>query len=52
METGSSGDWQSLLKEKTGQDLSAQPMLDYFEPLYGWLQEQNDGRTYTLPDLD
>ena len=52
METGSSGDWQGLLKEKTGKDLSAQAMLDYFEPLYEWLREQNAGRSYTLPDLD
>ena len=37
--------------EATGSDLSAQPMLDYFEPLMGWLEEQNRGRTHTLPLL-
>jgi peptidyl-dipeptidase A len=51
MRPGSSVDWRILLKEKTGEDLSARAMLDYFSPLMKWLQEQNAGRKYTLPAL-
>ena len=39
---GQSKPWQQTLKEMTGTDkLDAQPMLDYFAPLYTWLKEQN-----------
>jgi hypothetical protein len=31
--------------------LSAAAMLRYFEPLMEYLQQQNQGRTATLPDL-
>ena len=41
-EAGQSQPWQQTLKEMTGADhLDAQPMLDYFAPLYAWLKEQN-----------
>ncbi|MBA2338851.1 MAG: M2 family metallopeptidase, partial [Pyrinomonadaceae bacterium] len=33
MRPGSSRDWRTVLKEKTGEDLSARAMLRYFEPL-------------------
>ena len=48
---GGTRDWRELTKEATGSDVSAQPMLRYFEPLMAYLQEQNKGRTHTLPDL-
>lgn len=51
MRPGASQDWRGVLREKTGQDLSAKAMLDYFEPLMAYLKEQNQGRTYTLPEL-
>jgi peptidyl-dipeptidase A len=51
MRPGESQDWRGVLREKTGQDLTAKPMLDYFEPLMAYLREQNQGRTYTLPEL-
>jgi peptidyl-dipeptidase A len=51
MTPGASADWRKLLKEKTGSELSAKAMLDYFSPLMGYLQEQNKGRKYTLPEL-
>jgi peptidyl-dipeptidase A len=51
MAPGGTGDWRKLLKDKTGEDLSARAMLDYFAPLMAWLQEQNKGRTYTLPEM-
>ncbi|MBC7759465.1 MAG: M2 family metallopeptidase [Phormidesmis sp. FL-bin-119] len=50
MAPGSSKDWKAVLKEKTGSDLSAKPMLNYFEPLMKWLKEQNKGRKYTLAE--
>lgn len=47
---GASKDWNKVLKEKTGSELSAKPMLDYFEPLMRWLKEENKSRTYSLPE--
>ena len=42
LEAGQSQPWQQTLKSMTGTDhLDAQPMLDYFQPLYLWLKEQN-----------
>ena len=39
---GQSQPWQATLKQMTGTDhLDAQPMLDYFQPLYVWLKQQN-----------
>jgi peptidyl-dipeptidase A len=46
LEAGQSQPWQQTLKEMTGTDrLDAQPMLDYFAPLYAWLKEQNKATT-------
>ncbi len=50
MKVGANCDWNQLLIETTGQELSAQPMLDYFEPLLPYLKEINKGRVYTLPE--
>jgi peptidyl-dipeptidase A len=38
------------MEEQLGQQISAQPMLDYFAPLMPWLEEENKGRTITLPE--
>jgi peptidyl-dipeptidase A len=51
MRPGGSGDWRKLLKDKTGEDLSARAMLDYFAPLMDWLKKENAGRKYTLPEM-
>ncbi len=51
MKPGSSEDWRKLLKDKTGEDLSARAMLDYFSPLMAWLKEQNKGRKYTMVEV-
>ncbi len=51
MKPGASADWRALLREKTGEDLSARAMVEYFAPLREWLQEQNRGREHTLPGL-
>ena len=48
MRPGSSRDWRTVLKEKTGEDLSARAMVDYFQPLMAYLKEQNKGRKYTM----
>ena len=50
LETGSNNDWRQLLKESVGSEMSAKPMLEYFNPLMEFLKEQNKGRTYTLPE--
>lgn len=51
MHPGSSADWRKLLKDKTGEDLSARAMLDYFSPLMDWLKKENAGRKYTMPEM-
>jgi peptidyl-dipeptidase A len=51
MRTGSSRDWRVVLKQMTGEDLSAKAMLRYFEPLMAYLKKINNGRKYTLPEL-
>ncbi|MDQ2772632.1 MAG: M2 family metallopeptidase [Bacteroidota bacterium] len=48
MRPGSSRDWRAVLKEKTGEDLSARAMVAYFEPLMAYLKTQNKGRKYTM----
>ncbi|MGQ0828635.1 MAG: M2 family metallopeptidase [Bacteroidota bacterium] len=51
MKPGASADWRKLLKEKTGSELSAKAMLDYFAPLMDYLKKENAERKYTLPEL-
>jgi peptidyl-dipeptidase A len=39
---GQSQPWQKTLQTMTGEDhLDAGPMLEYFQPLYLWLKQQN-----------
>ncbi len=42
---GATRDWNAVLKEATGQGLTAKPMVAYFAPLMDWLVERNKGRT-------
>ena len=44
MKKGATEDWRKVLKEATGEDLSTRAMVDYFQPLMAWLEEQNKGR--------
>jgi len=44
LDKGGTQDWRTLLKEKTGEDLSTRAMVEYFRPLSLWLEEQNRGR--------
>lgn len=46
---GATVDWRELMKDELGEEISAKAMLEYFDPLYTWLKEQNKGRTHTLP---
>ena len=42
---GASQPWPEAMYALTGQrTMDAAPMIDYFQPLMGWLQEQNKGR--------
>ncbi len=43
LEAGQSQPWQQTLKTMTGEDhLDAGPMIEYFQPLYTWLKQQNE----------
>ncbi|XP_020136466.2 angiotensin-converting enzyme isoform X1 [Microcebus murinus] len=49
LKAGSSQPWQDVLKNMTGSDaLDAQPLLDYFQPVSQWLQEQNQQNNEVL----
>ena len=48
MRPGASKDWRVVLKEKTGEDLSARARVEYFQPLMAYLKQQNQGRKYTM----
>jgi peptidyl-dipeptidase A len=48
--TGATVDWDVHLQNMIGSDLSAKPMVDYFQPLMEWLQKENSGRNYALPE--
>ncbi|MEI7802880.1 MAG: M2 family metallopeptidase [Bacteroidota bacterium] len=50
MSPGETVDWKELLEKNIHSDLSAQPMVKYFEPLMAYLKKVNAGRTYTLPE--
>ena len=50
MYPGASVDWREHLKKNLGSDMSAKPMLEYFEPLLVYLKKVNHGRKYTLPE--
>jgi peptidyl-dipeptidase A len=41
---GATRDWNKVLREATGEGLTARPMVAFFEPLMAWLKEQNRGR--------
>jgi peptidyl-dipeptidase A len=51
MAPGASRPWRVVLRETTGRELDGKAMVEYFEPLYQWLRQQNRERKATLPDL-
>jgi len=50
MYPGASADWRKMLKDNTGEDLSAKALVNYFMPVMDYLKRQNKGRKYTLPE--
>jgi len=48
MYPGATIDWRELMKEATGEELSAKAMMNYFKPLMAYLKDINSGRKYTL----
>jgi peptidyl-dipeptidase A len=51
MRPGASKDWRKVLREKTGEDLSAKAMLEYYQPVMDFLKKANAGRKHTLDPL-
>ena len=47
---GATIDWRQLLKESIDSELSANAMVNYFQPLMSHLKQINKGRSYTLPE--
>jgi peptidyl-dipeptidase A len=46
MQAGISQPWQKTLQEAIGTDqMDGSAIIDYFAPLMGWLEEQNQGKT-------
>jgi peptidyl-dipeptidase A len=45
---GASVDWRKLMRDALGEEISAQAMLEYFEPLMDYLKKENEGRKYTI----
>ncbi len=46
LEAGGSEPWQDTLEKLTGtREMDATAIIDYFEPLMGYLKEQNEGRS-------
>ena len=41
---GATQSWRAILRNGTGEDLSTRAIVDYYQPLMAWLQEQNKGR--------
>lgn len=44
MTKGATEDWRKLLKDATGEDLSTRALVEYYQPLMKWLEQQNKGR--------
>ena len=44
LELGATRDWDAVLREATGESLTARPLMAYFEPLLEWLKKENRGR--------
>jgi peptidyl-dipeptidase A len=43
---GASEPWQDTLSKLTGtREMDASAIVEYFEPLMGWLREQNEARS-------
>ncbi len=45
LRVGATRDWRELLRETTGEDLSARALVEYYRPLTALLTRENEGRT-------
>ncbi|XP_074116979.1 angiotensin-converting enzyme-like isoform X1 [Sminthopsis crassicaudata] len=55
LQAGASRSWQEILKGLTGSEtMDAGPLLEYFQPLTNWLQQQNqnNGEVLGWPEFD
>ena len=43
LKLGATRDWREVIKEKTGEEISARGMLEYFKPVMEYLQKENNG---------
>jgi len=50
LELGATRDWNAVLREATGEGLTARPLVAYFEPLLKWLETENQGRATGWPE--
>jgi peptidyl-dipeptidase A len=50
LELGATRDWRTVLRESLGSDLSAEPMLRYYQPVMDYLKKVNEGREHSLPE--
>ena len=49
MELGKSENWSTILEEYTGsEEISAEPLIKYFEPLVRWLKEERRSKKYSI----
>lgn len=48
LSTGSTKNWQQVMKETTGETLNAKAITEYFAPLMDYLQKANAGRRKTV----
>jgi peptidyl-dipeptidase A len=50
LSVGATRGWREVMQDAIGEEISAEAMLAYFEPLMAYLQEVNAGREHTLPE--
>lgn len=49
LERGKREKWSTILKEYTGSgEISARPLLKYFEPLVEWLKKERNTKQYAI----
>ncbi len=44
LKLGATQDWRSVIKEKTGENISPKAMLEYFQPVMEFLKKENAGK--------
>jgi len=44
LELGATRDWRLVIQQATGENISSEALLEFYNPLLIWLQQQNEGR--------